>query len=322
MIDLSVCITTYNLAKVIDQALESVFSQITNYSFEVLIGDDGSSDQTIDVINNWIKKYPSNIKLYVMSHSAEEKENHIMRASANRINLMKYTQGKYITFLDGDDFYIDNNKFQRQIEALEIHKTCSFCAHNMNLYYEKSGIVKPICNIKKEKIINAKLYWATGMYIHAEACIIRNDFYRGDRIEHYFDDNIIVYLALQRGDCYYIPDIMLNYRQNENGYASWNETEKQLLNLMDYDMELKISPSWKFISLARHYDEYRKVYKKRKKNLDKDYPELYAQCIQDEAISVQTIMDGKTEGKSDYLLSETFHIIWTILIFLRKKFFV
>lgn len=311
LVDLSVCITTYNLESVIDQTLESVFNQQTSYTYEVLVGDDGSSDNTIKKVEEWQKKYPSILSIYVMPREQGKRYNHIFRAAANRINLLEHAKGRYITFLDGDDFYIDVNKFQKQLDLLKVHPECSLCAHNMNFYYPDTGKTMPIVDTnRQEGLIKAITFWKTGLYIPAEACIMRNDFIREERYDRYFDDNIIVYLALQKGDCYYIPDIMANYRQNENGYMTWDRTRCEIINLIDADIEMQINPEWRGAALSRHWGNLRYLFKHRKENLKIKFPDLYQQAVEDEAILVETMLENRLPNV---------HYLWSIgLVIMRK----
>lgn len=193
MVDLSVCITAYNLENVLEQALESVFMQETDYSFEVLIGDDGSQDGTLSIIEKWKDKHPGLIQYFVMPRESGKKYYAIERASLNRINLLEHASGKYILFLDGDDFYTDKKKFQKQIDILEKYPGCSLCAHNMNWYYPKTGMEEPIMDInRQEGIIKRFDYWSGRLHVPAEACILRTDFSRGENIDKDFDDDMIV----------------------------------------------------------------------------------------------------------------------------------
>ena len=106
-IKISILITTYNTEKYIDDTLTSVFGQKLDYNYEVLVGDDGSQDGTVEIIQKWIKKFPEVIRLYIMPRDSKCRYNAVFRASQNRLNLVKYACGEYITFLDGDDVYID-----------------------------------------------------------------------------------------------------------------------------------------------------------------------------------------------------------------------
>ena len=88
---------------------DSVFAQNFPFEMEVIVGDDGSSDGTVNKIRNYSQKHNVRISIAKMHREENKKYNPIYRASHNRLNLLRHASGKYITFLDGDDFYIDIN---------------------------------------------------------------------------------------------------------------------------------------------------------------------------------------------------------------------
>ena len=138
---LSVLVTFYNQREYVDRALNSILSQKTDYDYEILVGDDGSNDGTIGKLEEWQEKYPDKIKIYIMDRKEGVKYNSSFRASRNRINLLKKVKGNYFLYLDGDDYFCDDNKFQKQLDFLENDdkKIFSMCAHNVYSVDEKSG---------------------------------------------------------------------------------------------------------------------------------------------------------------------------------------
>lgn len=256
-IKLSVLITTYNLEEYVGETLDSVMNQVLDYRFEVLVGDDGSSDKTADIVRHWMEKYPDIISLYVMDRDKDKKYNRIERASENRINLINHAKGEYLIFLDGDDFYIDDQKLNKQIKLLdsEEYKDCVACGHNVWTYYSEDK--KEKINKREDRtVISAKDYWKYGMYLHSDSIMFRNiykDGYNYRVPEAYYDDNLIMFDLLSEGDILYIPDTMACYRQVEN--SSWNsvgDIEKSIINLIDLDIELKINKDFKKESMYRH----------------------------------------------------------------------
>lgn len=107
----SVCITTFNLEKYLSKTLESVLSQKTNFDFEILIGDDASSDSTPKILKEYEAKYPNKIKLVF------HKKN--IGVNRNDYSLISMAQGEYIAWCDGDDYWIDDNKLQEQADILD-----------------------------------------------------------------------------------------------------------------------------------------------------------------------------------------------------------
>lgn len=147
-ITVSVILITYNHEEYIAQAIESVLNQKVNFKYEVIIGDDNSLDNTQQIIKEYELLYPEKIKAIL------RKQNIGMRKNSD--DLRQRAQGKYIIALEGDDYWIDNNKLEKQVEFLEkniefvaVAHWCDVvdqCGKSSNLYPNK----KEIFNFKKD----------------------------------------------------------------------------------------------------------------------------------------------------------------------------
>ena len=271
---LSVLVTFYNQREYVDRALNSILSQKTDYDYEILVGDDGSNDGTIGKLEEWQEKYPDKIKIYIMDRKEGVKYNSSFRASRNRINLLKKVKGNYFLYLDGDDYFCDDNKFQKQLDFLENDdkKIFSMCAHNVYSVDEKSGNKKVFLkNMKTNMNLKAKYYWKK-YYFHPDSIVFRSEYIdkiKYEFVEDYFNDNIIVYSFLQFGDIYYMPDIMACYSQTGNGI--WTRNSKFvgcLRNLMDMDIERKINSKFFGASLVRHFWDIKYFISNKSKQFD------------------------------------------------------
>ena len=253
-------ITTYNLEKYIAVALESVLSQETEYEYEILVGDDGSDDDTVNIIREYQAKYPDKISLYVMPRDNEEQVDKIKRASLNRLNLWEHATGEYCSFLDGDDYYIDNKRLEKMVKILDDpkNKDCVMCAHNLNLVYESDGSEAPLLRAQKSHKYDLKDYWPL-MFVQANALMFRNIYNETKKdfvLTDSFDDNMITFWLFKFGKMYYCPDIMGAYRQLEG--SSWNERDigKQMrVNLDELWLENKVNIDARKYSITRHYKE-------------------------------------------------------------------
>lgn len=267
---LSVLITTYNLEQYIDQTIESVLGQTTDFDFEILIGDDGSTDATVQHICAWKDKYPDKIKYFVMERQPNQIYNRIERASKNRINLIEHADGEYLIFLDGDDVYTDTMKLQKQITVLEApeNQDCIACAHDIYLYWSEEKKER-INNYTKSFKVSPKKYWRDGMYFHSDTVMFRNIFkkkFPKEIRKEYYDDNIIVFYLLKYGKIKYIPDVMVNYRQIEG--SSWNsvsEFDKNIINLIDMGIEEQMNAALCRESRMRHMYNIFFVWRNKKK---------------------------------------------------------
>ena len=118
-ITISTIITTYNHEKYIEQAIKSALSQIGNFNHEIIISDDGSTDNTHKIIQEYAQKYPGIIK------DISSKTN--LGISENMKKCLNYATGDYICVLEGDDFWSSRVKLLKQLKFLEQNKDCSFC---------------------------------------------------------------------------------------------------------------------------------------------------------------------------------------------------
>ena len=118
-IKVSVLITTYDLEDVIEQALKSVLGQECGFDYEVIVGDDGSTDDTLKIVKRYADKYPGKIRIFGMPREAGVKYNPVHRAAANRLNIFKEARGEYCCFLDGDDHYTDKGRLQKMADVLD-----------------------------------------------------------------------------------------------------------------------------------------------------------------------------------------------------------
>lgn len=117
----NVCVITYNHGKYISKCLSSMVSQKTNFDFKIIIRDDCSTDDTLEIINDFKDKYPDLIEVLDSSENVGGAENSRLVFNAACLD--------YISWCEGDDFFIDNFKLQKQFDYLEANKNIDFCVH-------------------------------------------------------------------------------------------------------------------------------------------------------------------------------------------------
>ena len=108
-----VAITTYNLERYIAQALESILRQKTSFPFKILVADDCSTDNTLSILYGFERKYPDIIKVL-----PSEKN---LGSLANSNRLFDGLNAEYFTFLDGDDYWLDEKRLQDQVDFQDTH---------------------------------------------------------------------------------------------------------------------------------------------------------------------------------------------------------
>lgn len=288
----SIMITCYNCENCIDDAINSVVSQKMPFSWELLIGDDGSNDSTINHINRWIKKFPHNIKLFIMKRGPSEVKNG-KRAAKNRANLLEHAIGEYLIFLDGDDQFLGEEKIKRQIEILDSanYQNCSCVAHNILANDITGGKKYPLTDIQfPNGMVDTIKYWKT-LYFHTNTILFREcckNMMLQEKYRDYLNDNFITYIILQYGQIYYLRDIWAQYNLTGNGlWTGKKRTYGCFRNMILFDMEKEINSGLKYASFVRHLYDFRYI---------------FANYSKDDKENIQPLIADLTEPRFHYTL--------------------
>ncbi len=125
----------YRHAAFIAQAIDSVLAQKTDFDVHILIGEDGSDDSTPDICREYERLYPDRIRVIYRDRSKKTDYADSLPGRQNVIDLYKQATGEFVALLEGDDYWIDTNKLQAQVDHLRAHPEQSFCFTNAyNLY--------------------------------------------------------------------------------------------------------------------------------------------------------------------------------------------
>ncbi|UJH91329.1 glycosyltransferase [Antarcticibacterium sp. 1MA-6-2] len=154
---LSICIQTYNHSNYLRRCLDSILNQEVNFDFEILIGEDDSSDSTRELCLKYAEKFPDIIRLFL--HNRENQISILGRPSSNFnafYNLFS-AKGKYIATCDGDDYWDDPLKAQKQVDFLENNPHYFFSYHSYkevdkegNLFADPQSLIQPKEDISAE----------------------------------------------------------------------------------------------------------------------------------------------------------------------------
>lgn len=264
---ISVLVTFYNQEMYVDKALTSIFDQKTDFDFKVIIGDDGSTDGTVGRIKKWMEKYPE-IELNVRDHN-DGCTIGGFRASRNRLDLLKRVDTKYFIFLDGDDYFSDENKFQIQYDIMEKdeNRDCIVCAHNINALYN-NGEIKPYTSLNiPEGKYGKREYWAN-YYFHTDTMLFRSKLIKKldfNLLENNYNDNMITFTAIQFGKIYYLPQYMAVYNQTGDGiWTTGNQIINNIRNMFLYDICNVVAPNMKKETNIRFFSTWKNLYALRK----------------------------------------------------------
>lgn len=242
---ISFLITYYNQKEYVANSIESILRIDKPCEWEILVGDDGSTDGTIDVVQKYIEKYPDNIRLYVMPREQGKKYDSVKRASANRLNILAYSTGDFFCTLDGDDYYCDTEFVKEAIRVFENDDQVSIVAFGYK--YVTNGVegeeITLPAGINYGRVDKKK--YLKSFYLHAGACVHKKCWSK-ERVNYiqeigYFDDNDIVINSLNYGEMYSISKAIYAYRQTGTSiYTSMDNIEQAVLNVQGLDVDLKL----------------------------------------------------------------------------------
>ena len=220
----SILCTAYNHEQYIRSALEGFVSQKTGFAFEVLVNDDASSDGTAAIIREYAEKYPEIIRPFY------QKENQFSKGIGYIYENIFYphARGKYFAFCEGDDYWTDESKLQRQVNFLESHPDYSACVHNTTLHYCNGSRPDELLipgrgdhEVLYENVIHGPIdaYHTSSLMARREIIVQTPDFYRA-ATAHGFADYAWALLLRLKGGIWFIDRSMSVYRLFSN-QAAW-----------------------------------------------------------------------------------------------------
>lgn len=225
----SIVSISYNQENYISEALESWLSQETDFSFEIIIGDDSSKDNTIEIIEAYQKKNPGIIKLL----KAEKNQGH----QKNLYNALLNSRGDYIAICAGDDFWIDKKKLQKQYDFIKNTPDCKLIYSNCIIKNELDSAHPK----KKQKLLNYDKSFSFDIYDYlnqkyytiAPTSMIKRFNFESLNLTTFFsstleDEYIFSCLLKDGGRAYYINEITACYRMHPKGINSQQHVFKQL----------------------------------------------------------------------------------------------
>jgi len=132
----SVCVITYNQESFIEQCLDNILNQETDFAFEICLGEDASTDQTREICQRYADAYPNKIRLFLRNREDVIYMHGEPTGTFNFFKTLQSCTGDYIAICEGDDFWIDTQKLQKQVDALQAHPECSICFCNVRVDYD------------------------------------------------------------------------------------------------------------------------------------------------------------------------------------------
>jgi glycosyltransferase involved in cell wall biosynthesis len=218
LVDIPMCV--YNHDKFIAQAIEGVLMQQTTFKYRLLIGEDASTDRSREIIKHYLDKYPEKIQVFF-----HEKN---LGASQNSRILLAECNAKYIALCDGDDYWTDPFKLQKQVDIFAKDSDCSLVFHN-TLDVKNDGSAPKYCHDLKDRFyIQDFIHF---LYARTVSMVFRNPEQGWPKEFQYMrvaDWPMAIWIT-QYGSARYIPEVMAAYRIHDGGvYTTWDLNRKTI----------------------------------------------------------------------------------------------
>ncbi|GAB2800188.1 hypothetical protein GCM10027275_52770 [Rhabdobacter roseus] len=224
MMKLSVCVPTYNHERYIGQMLDGALSQQTTFPFEIVIGDDGSTDQAPQIIREYADRFPDRIRAYLHAENLGPQTPREFAGRNNVLFLLKACQGEYVALCEGDDYWTDPLKLQKQVDFLDKNPDYAICHHNVRVTYE-DGSPEHLFNPADQKGTSTIEDLLQDRWFMATASLVYRNFFRTDDFADWHhqaaagDWALVIQLAA-RGPIKYLPDVMGVYRKHRGGLSN------------------------------------------------------------------------------------------------------
>ena len=217
MIKVSIRLMCYNQEKYIAQAIDSILMQRVDFDYEIVVGDDYSTDSTLKIINKYQENYPQLFKIL--------ERNHRVGRLRNFAETVENCRGKYIALLDGDDYWVDPNKLQKQVEFLDKNPEYVICFTDCLICDEHGSPVSEhgVGEQVRKDIDQSEL--CSGKYFRVPTVMFRNivRIFPKEFYEVFNADIFLFCLLLNYGTAGYINEITAHYRLHGGGIWSFKD---------------------------------------------------------------------------------------------------
>jgi glycosyltransferase involved in cell wall biosynthesis len=220
----SVSLIAYNHAPFIAQAIEGVLNQRTTFPFEIVIGEDESSDGTREIVQRYAAAHPDKIRLNL--HSRGENLSYQGRPTGQRnyaFNI-RSVRGEYVALLDGDDYWTDPEKLQRQVDYLDAHPECTTCFHRVDFVDEHGADLPSPSQVTVLKPTYTLHDLLRGVFFNRTASVLFRRDPHSDLPDWYYRCPVADFplhaLNGMRGDFGFLDRAMAKYRIHAGGYWS------------------------------------------------------------------------------------------------------
>lgn len=246
----SVCMKAFNHAPYIAQAVESVLAQRTTFPFELIVGDDVSTDNTRAILRELQARHPDRLRLVLPERNLGGAGKGLYAAT------LEVARGAYIATMDGDDYWNSADKLQRQVDLLDAHPEYSMCFTDVVEQIEDGSRPAKRLGDDMPKPVTGMAWVMKGCFIGACSPMLRREvvcplpsWYF--QIDSLVSDWTIYILAAEQGDIGYIDEIMGVYRIHPRGMWSRMDAAQQHEAVLEFYTQLHKATRGRFRGRAR-----------------------------------------------------------------------
>lgn len=235
------CIT-YNHGKFLQKALDGFVMQKTDFPFVAIVHEDASTDNTTEILKQYAEKYPEIIFPIYETENQYSKRDGSLSEIMNKA--MELTGAKYIAMCEGDDYWTDTLKLQKQVDFLESHPDYSMCFHNAIVHYQDSDKPDKYFNknsyegeFDKERILKGWNFVTASIVVRQEVMTHELFIKCGKSKNIMVGDVSLVLTCGYLGKIYYFKDAMSIYRNNSTNWTNTyipERTYKFILQDIEY----------------------------------------------------------------------------------------
>ncbi|CAN5153492.1 hypothetical protein BH23GEM2_BH23GEM2_11780 [soil metagenome] len=255
----SVAIIAYNVEDYIAQALDSALMQKADFDYEIVVGENASTDRTREILQDYARRYPDRIRLLLRERN--------IGLTPNFAATFLECNGRYIATLDGDDYWTSPEKLQKQVDFLEAHPECTVCFHNAMVVYDDGqqeahpfhmATPNPRISVRIPKPVSGLQELVTGNFLQTGSVM-----YRGGTVRTLPDWFLTMFaydwplhvLHAEHGQVAYIDEVLSTYRVRKGAF--WSTGMSHYRTVYEVDVMLQAYETlnrhlgYKFDSLIR-----------------------------------------------------------------------
>lgn len=227
----SVSVTTYNHERFIARALDGILAQRTAFDFEVVVGDDCSTDGTWDIVLDYRRRHPGRIRL------VRPDRNLGRNGTPMFVETLRLCRGQYVAMQDGDDYWTAEHKLQRQADFLDAHPECSLCYHNADRVHDDGSRPPSPSNPEGHPAFATLDDILVTNFVSSPSPMVRREVVA--RLPDWFGrspfgDYPLYLLAADRGPLGFISEAMAVYRIHPGGTWSSGQELRRARDMVEF----------------------------------------------------------------------------------------